>query len=109
TVGGTGGYYHIDNGKTSVIGSLVGGGSNSSSGAHDTNSDLWLAGLDAKWELDVFGGERRQVEAAKAEEQAAAEDRRDVMVSLVAEVALDYLELRGSQQRLAIATDNLKS
>jgi len=71
--------------------------------------DLFVAGLDAVWELDVFGGLRRNVESAGAAVLAAQEDLHDVQVSLVAEVALNYAQLRGAQQQILIAQDNLQS
>jgi len=67
-----------------------------------TQTDLWQAGFDASWEIDVFGGTRRAVEAAGADTGAALEAKRDVLVSLLAEVATNYVELRGLQKRLAI-------
>ncbi len=69
--------------------------------------ELYAAGFDAAWELDVFGGEKRAVEAAGAELQASEEDLRDVLVSLLAEVALNYVELRSFQTRLSVAEANL--
>lgn len=63
-------------------------------------TNLFEAGLDAAWEIDVFGAVRRSVEAADADLQAADELRRDVLVSLIAEVARNYVELRGFQQRI---------
>ncbi len=69
--------------------------------------DLFQVGLDASWELDIFGGTRRTVEAATADLQAAVEDRRAVLVSLAGEVGTTYLSLRGLQQQLAIARQNL--
>ena len=69
--------------------------------------DLFQAGLDAAWELDFFGGTRRNVEAATADIQAAEEDRRDVMVTLAGEVGTTYLSLRGYQQQIEIAKKNL--
>src|SRR5204863_7415073 len=69
--------------------------------------DLYQAGLDASWELDVFGGVRRDIEAAEADIAAAVEDRRDVLVTLTAEVALNYMDLRGLQRQIAIARGNL--
>jgi len=69
--------------------------------------NLYKAGLDASWELDVFGGTRRAVEAADADLAASAEDRRDVLVTLLSEVALDYINLRGLQRQLVIAKENL--
>ena len=52
-------------------------------------------GFDAGWELDLFGGVRRSVEAADADLGAAAEERRAVLVSVLGEVARGYVELRG--------------
>lgn len=69
--------------------------------------NLYQAGLDAAWELDIFGGVRRDVEAANADVLAAVEDRRNVLVTLTAEVALNYIDLRGFQQQIAIAQQNL--
>jgi len=70
-------------------------------------SDLFQLGLDATWELDIFGGARRNIEASEADIQAAVEDSRDVLVSLVGEVGTDYISLRGFQQQIAIARENL--
>ena len=78
-------------------------------GLPGTVTELYQIGFDATWELDVFGGVRRGVEAAGADLAAAVEDRRDVLTSLVAETARDYLQLRGYQQRLVIARQNLQS
>ncbi len=69
--------------------------------------DQYQAGFDAGWEIDIFGGQRRNLEAAGADLQAAVESRRDVLVSLLAEVAVDYIQLRTYQQQLAITRDNL--
>jgi multidrug efflux system outer membrane protein len=71
--------------------------------------DLYRAGFDAAWELDVFGGVRRGVEAADADLSSAVEDQRAVLVSLAAEVATTYFDLRGAQEQLAIAARNLDS
>ncbi|MFH0788843.1 MAG: efflux transporter outer membrane subunit [Pseudomonadota bacterium] len=72
-------------------------------------SDLYALGFDAAWELDIFGGGRRSVEAAEATLHASQEDWRDVLVSLLAEVALNYVDVRTYQARLAVAETNLKS
>ena len=74
-----------------------------------TTRNLYQAGLDAAWELDIFGGVRRDVEAANADVLAAVEDRRDVLVTLTAEIALNYIDLRGFQQQIVIAQNNLKA
>lgn len=70
---------------------------------------LYKAGFDASWEPDVFGSTRRALEAAEADLDASLADLRATRVSLVAEVALNYVELRAYQARLAIARDNLGS
>ncbi|MFN7951576.1 MAG: efflux transporter outer membrane subunit [bacterium] len=75
----------------------------------DPEFDLFQAGFDASWEIDVFGGRRRAVEAARAEVEAAEEGVRDVQVLLAAEVARTYVTLRGSERRSAIADRNLAS
>ncbi len=80
-----------------------------SGGSSSTYRNLFQAGLDAAWELDVFGGTRRSIEAAEADIQFAVEDHRDVLVTLISEVALNYIELRGFQQEIVIARDNLKA
>ncbi len=73
----------------------------------DLDYEMYQAGFDASWELDLFGGVRRGVEAAAANAAAAVEQRSDLLISLVAEVARNYVELRGAQRRLAIARGNL--
>jgi NodT family efflux transporter outer membrane factor (OMF) lipoprotein len=65
-------------------------------------------GFDASWELDLWGKVRRQVEAADAQVDQAADQRRDALVSSLAELARDYIQLRGVQTQIAIANDNLK-
>lgn len=69
--------------------------------------DLFQAGFDAGWELDVFGGVRRAGEAADASLAASESDLRDILISLQAEVVRNYLELRGNQMRLAAAGENI--
>jgi NodT family efflux transporter outer membrane factor (OMF) lipoprotein len=71
--------------------------------------DTFEAGFDAAWELDVFGSVRRGEEAAAAQVEAATEARRDVLVATVAEVARDYVELRGTQRRLEILEATIRS
>jgi outer membrane protein, multidrug efflux system len=70
--------------------------------------NLYNAGFDAAWELDIFGGTRRAVETANAEIGAAEYNQHDVLVSLLAEVARDYVSARAYQQRLAITRDNIQ-
>ncbi len=70
---------------------------------------LHAVGASAGWEVDLFGRIRRSVEAAAADYQASAEDRTDVLISLYANVALTYLDLRTFQARLAAARSNIDS
>ncbi|NLI82758.1 MAG: efflux transporter outer membrane subunit [Deltaproteobacteria bacterium] len=81
----------------------------SRAGGEVNDKDLFEAGFDAGWEIDLFGGTRRQVEAANADIQASRESRRDLLVSLLAEVSRDYLQIRGNQLRLDIARRNIAS
>lgn len=81
---------------------------NDSFGADRTNR-LYQAGFDASWELDLFGGVRRANEAAQAELEAAHADLHAVRVSLAAETALEYVNLRRLQEQLRIARRNLET
>ena len=74
-----------------------------SSGAGRGPLQFYTAGFDASWEIDLFGGTRRAVEAASDEADAVQADLADAQVSLAAEVAQAYIDLRDEQQRLAIA------
>ena len=82
--------------------------SSKSSSSFEENK-LYSAGFDAGWELDVFGGVRRSVEAAQADLEATQEDLYDVLVSLLAEVALNYVEVRTFQTALTVTESNIKS
>nr|WP_256445088.1 efflux transporter outer membrane subunit [Rhodoferax sp. U11-2br] len=75
----------------------------------DVTSSTFQLGLDASWELDVFGANRSAVKALDATALASAASLGQVQVSTAAEVALDYLALRSAQERLAIAQANLAS
>jgi multidrug efflux system outer membrane protein len=78
-------------------------------GLPGVSTDLYQIGFDATWEVDVFGGQRRNLEAAGADLAASVESRRDTVITLLAEVARNYLELRGAQQRLGVARENLQA
>ena len=83
--------------------------SSPSQGGGNPERNLFETGFDAAWEIDLFGGARRKVEAADAALEASVEDRRDVSVTLLGDVAKNYIDLRGQQRRLAVARDNLKA
>jgi multidrug efflux system outer membrane protein len=78
-------------------------------GLPGVTTNLYQAGFDAVWELDVFGGEKRAVEAADAEIAAQAEGEYGVRVTLLAEVATTYMQLREEQAREAVARRNVES
>lgn len=80
------------------------GSENSGAG---TSRSYYSIGFDASWEIDVFGGLRRSVEAAEADVDASRENLRDVLISLTAEVALNYLDIRTTQKRLTVAKKNI--
>ncbi len=69
--------------------------------------DLFQAGFDASWELDLFGRVRRSVEQAEAQEDAALASRADALVSLEAEVAQTYAQLRGAQELTRITAEEI--
>jgi NodT family efflux transporter outer membrane factor (OMF) lipoprotein len=71
------------------------------------DADVYQAGFDASWELDVFGGRRRAVQAARAELAAAEYSRRDVLITVLGEVAREYVAARAFQRRLAVVTSNI--
>lgn len=95
-----------------TIGSSVsvqrsGAGTTPTAGRTTTNN--FQAGLDANWELDIFGANRDALNASDAAARASAASLGDVQVSVAAEVALAYIAFRNAQARLAIANDNLVS
>ena len=71
--------------------------------------ELYSTAFDSGWEIDIFGGVRRSIEAAEADLQASQEQLRDVLVTLVGEVALNYIEMRTYQARLEAIQENIKA
>jgi NodT family efflux transporter outer membrane factor (OMF) lipoprotein len=69
--------------------------------------DNFQAGFDMAWEIDVFGRVRRSIESADASLDASVESYRDVLVTLLAEVALNYIDVRSLQARLRFAASNV--
>ena len=94
------------NGIASLLSGLL--GPNAGGGFAPGPLNEYNVGFDASWELDLWGRVRRQVEAADAQVDQAADQRRDALVSSLAELARDYLQLRGLQTQIRIADDNLK-
>lgn len=83
--------------------------SQSQAGATPRDREGYDAGFDAFWELDFFGRNRRALEASNADLQAAEAGLLDARISVAAEVARSYFELRGNQQRLAVARRNVEN
>lgn len=94
-----------------ATGSATWNSSSKDSGTEKTSetSDLYTASFDAGWEIDIFGGVRRSIEVSQADLEASHEDLRDVLVSLLAEVALNYIDFRTFQLRLTFAENNLET
>jgi NodT family efflux transporter outer membrane factor (OMF) lipoprotein len=67
---------------------------------------LYDVGFDATWEVDLFGGTRRAIEAASAEASAVDADLDDTHVQLSAEIAQTYVDLRDQQQRIALVRES---
>src|SRR5881628_428242 len=73
------------------------------------DQSVWDAGVNASWDLDVFGGIRHTVQARGALADQAQEDLRNVQVTMTAEVARAYFELRGAQEQLEVARQNAEN
>jgi multidrug efflux system outer membrane protein len=100
--------------RTSVNGvsassSMPGATMPATSGVSTTPYSLWQAGLDASWEIDLFGRVRRNVEAASADIEAESESRNGVLLSVTSDVVRNYIELRGAQREIQIAQENLQA
>lgn len=97
--------------RAANLGPTVGGSATAQrSKSGDTGAaNSYQAGFDASWEPDVFGANRSALDATQADAQAAAASLAAIQVSLAADVAVTYIQLRGLQARLAIARNNLAS
>jgi NodT family efflux transporter outer membrane factor (OMF) lipoprotein len=91
-------------GRVPTVGASAGAGRSIGSGDDRTNLDL---GVDASWEVDLFGRIARGIEAAGADAEAVSFDREALRVAIVAETATNYMEARLAQERLALARDSL--
>ena len=74
----------------------------------EERSEHYSLSIDAGWEADLFGRVQRSVEAARADYESVTENYRDVLVTLIAETALNYIDVRTYQKQLAVAEENLK-
>jgi NodT family efflux transporter outer membrane factor (OMF) lipoprotein len=97
---------YSQNGIVSLIAPLL--GPSGASGLNLQPINDYTVGLDMSWELDLWGRVRRQIESADAQVDQAEDRRRDVLVSSLAELARNYIQLRGTQEQIRIAETNLK-
>jgi NodT family efflux transporter outer membrane factor (OMF) lipoprotein len=95
----------------SLLGSSPSGGATgvAANGLSLQPFNVWQYGFDASWELDLWGRVRRSVEVADATVAASEEARRDTLLSMLAEVARNYVELRGAQTQLRISRENVET
>jgi multidrug efflux system outer membrane protein len=94
--------------RNSSIGSIASGPAGlAGAGLPGSDFSSFRTGFDAAWEIDLFGGTRRAVEAAAARAEAAEWNRRDAQLVLIAEIADSYLQYRAVQARIAIADADL--
>jgi outer membrane protein, multidrug efflux system len=101
--------YTRNRASQNAVGSPGQGAVAAPSGGRQLEQNFFKTGFDAGWEIDIFGGTRRSVEAAEATVQASVEDRRDVLVTLLGDVAKNYIDLRGFQRRVEVVQANLKA
>ncbi|MGD8698000.1 MAG: efflux transporter outer membrane subunit [Gemmatimonadales bacterium] len=97
-----GAYSYTELSENSPVGQIITG-----SGGEIEPVEQWQASAGSFWEVDLFGRIRRRTEAATAQFEATIEDYRDVLVSLYAEVALNYVDVRSLQARLQFARENV--
>lgn len=95
------------NGLTGRSGAIPSG--LASQGASIPSFSLWQYGVDASWELDIWGRVRREIESADASVEASEDSRRGAVLQVVAEVARDYVQLRGTQEQLRITNENIST
>lgn len=108
TVNSSAAYTRIRASQSLTNKSSGGGAGASAAPKPSAYSNLYQLGFDSSWEIDVFGGTRRTVEAAQDDLEATIEGQRAVQVSLFGEVASNYIQLRGLQLQLKLTNQNLK-
>jgi len=103
------GAYTRNHASQNAVGSPTQGAIAAPRSGANLDQDFYKSAFDSSWEVDIFGGTRRRVEAAQATVDAAVEDRRSVLVTLLGDVAKNYIDLRGLQRRLAVAQASLQA
>ena len=105
---------YSQNGLISLVPRGVLNGSNAGGNGSNGGTSLgnpfesYTAGFDASWELDLWGRVRRNIESSQAQADASAEQRRGTLISVLAELARDYVQLRGIQEQIRIQQANAK-
>ncbi len=94
-------------GREKKIDRVIGVPTNQGIGLFTPTADMITGGLAARWEIDLFGAKQLEAEAATAQAEGAEEALHAVQVGLLAQVATNYLELRGVQQRIGILRENI--
>lgn len=89
------------------VSSAIGRSRSQTGAAAATEANLFDAGVDARWEVDIFGARRAAIAGARADFARERSLRRVALVSVAAEVVLAYTDVRGAQARLAVARDNV--
>ena len=110
TVNGIGNAYREQYSQNGIVSLITNSGAVPASLTQNVSTpfESYTVGFDASWELDFWGRIRRQVEAANAQLDSSAEARRDTLVSSLAELARDYVQLRGTQDLIRIALANVR-
>jgi len=103
------GSYSRNHSSQNAIGLRTQGAVGAPSSGASLDQNLYRTGFDSTWEIDVFGGVRRSVEAADANVEASVEDRRNTLVTLLGDVAKNYIDLRGFQHEIEVARANLEA
>ena len=108
-LGVSGSLTRAQNNLGSAFGPSSGGGGTTNIFVGSQAANFGTTGLDASWELDLFGGKRAKVRAAVADLAGAEDARRNVLVSLLAELARNYMEIRTSQRHVAITESRIQA
>src|ERR1044071_3922703 len=103
------GSYSRNRASQNAVGSPTQGAVVAPTGGRQLEQNFYKTGFDSSWEIDIFGGTRRQIEGAEAILQASIEERRGVVVTLLGDVARNYIDSRGLQRRLEVALENLRA
>jgi NodT family efflux transporter outer membrane factor (OMF) lipoprotein len=107
TVKGTGSVTRSQGGTSTITSGSTGASTPESLATME--GTIFQAGFDASWEIDVFGGTRRSVEAARARLGASVEDLRSTLLTLLGDVAKNYIDLRANQAQVEITRRNVEA